>query len=192
MTPPEIDVAMSEEPNKHGWHNQDINVEFSATDALSGLLEVSPALKIVAEGANQEVVGTAVDLAGNRASIEVKINLDKTAPVISGLPGKECVLWPPNAKLIHVADVESMDDLSGVLSLIIDGMSSEASSPRGESIVIQEGSVSLRSERVGNSEDRVYTLLATAEDKAGNIAAGTGQCTVPHDQGKAPNHNSRY
>ncbi len=183
---------MSEEPNEQGWHNEDINVEFSATDALSGLLEVSPALKIVAEGTNQEVVGTAVDLAGNRASIEVKINLDRTAPVISGLPGNECVLWPPNAKLIHVADVESMDDLSGVLSLIVDGMSSEPSSPRGESIVIQEGSVSLRSERVGNSENRVYTLLATAEDKADNVAAGTGQCTVPHDQGKAPNHNSRY
>jgi pimeloyl-ACP methyl ester carboxylesterase len=184
MTPPKIDIVMSEQPNEHGWYNRDVTVEFKATDSLAGLLEVTPAVVISSEGAGQAVVGTAVDLAGNSASVEVTINLDKTAPGISGLPGDDCILWPPNGKLHHVADVEAMDALSDILSLIVHGLSSEPPSLGDTNIVIQDEAVYLRSERAGSSEGRVYTLLATAEDAAGNIATDSGQCTVPLDQGK--------
>jgi hypothetical protein len=43
--------------------------------------------------------------------------------------------------------------------------------------------VYLRAERPGNGHGRVYTIRATATDRAGNTATSTATCTVPHDQG---------
>jgi hypothetical protein len=44
--------------------------------------------------------------------------------------------------------------------------------------------VQLQANREGTGTGRIYTLTATAKDLAGNVASGTGTCTVPHDQGK--------
>ena len=44
--------------------------------------------------------------------------------------------------------------------------------------------VYLRAERRGNGPDRVYTITATATDRADNARTATATCVVPHDQGK--------
>jgi len=44
--------------------------------------------------------------------------------------------------------------------------------------------VQLRAERSDDGNDRVYNLTATVSDLAGNTAATTTNCTVPHDKGK--------
>jgi hypothetical protein len=44
--------------------------------------------------------------------------------------------------------------------------------------------VYLRAERRGNEPHRVYTITATATDRAGNARTATATCVVPHDQGK--------
>jgi hypothetical protein len=43
------------------------------------------------------------------------------------------------------------------------------------------GNISLRAERSGKSNGRVYTLTYEAEDSSGNIATTTTTVTVPHD-----------
>ena len=44
-----------------------------------------------------------------------------------------------------------------------------------------DNNISLRAERSGKSNGRVYTLTYKAEDQAGNTATATATVTVPHD-----------
>ncbi|MHB8157768.1 MAG: hypothetical protein ACYDEQ_10325, partial [Desulfocucumaceae bacterium] len=59
----------------------DVTVNFTATDQGSGLESVTPATVVSTEGTNQTVKGTAVNKAGNTATVTVSgINIDKGAP----------------------------------------------------------------------------------------------------------------
>ena len=46
--------------------------------------------------------------------------------------------------------------------------------------------VALQADRLGNANDRIYTLKGTANDVAGNTATATATCTVPHDPESEP------
>ena len=52
----------------------------------------------------------------------------------------------------------------------------------GPDIVIAGGSVAVRAERSGTGVGRVYTITATATDRAGNTTREVSVCVVPHDQ----------
>ena len=45
-------------------------------------------------------------------------------------------------------------------------------------------SFSLRAERSGLGNDRVYTITYEATDASGNETSATAEVTVPHDQGQ--------
>jgi hypothetical protein len=83
-TKPTIDGAATTLPNANGWYNTDVVVHFDASDALSGIDTVTPDSTITTEGANQSVIGTATDKAGNAATATVSgINIDKMPPVVT-------------------------------------------------------------------------------------------------------------
>jgi hypothetical protein len=132
----------------------------------------------------------ATDVAGNNEpSQSLTIKIDKTAPVISGLPAAGCKLWPPNHKLVQVGAVTAADALSGLAagSLAVTGKSNEPIDSSNPAIVVEpNGSggfvVGLQANRLGNGGGRIYTLTATARDLAGNVTRSTATCTVPHDQ----------
>jgi hypothetical protein len=85
-TPPSISAAADRAPNGAGWYDADVVVSFTCGDGLSGV-DSCPAAQTLAEGANQSASGTATDAAGNAASSSVNgINVDKTAPSLSGAP----------------------------------------------------------------------------------------------------------
>jgi hypothetical protein len=85
LTPPMLNGGTTTLPNGNGWYNADATVHFDAEDWLSGLDILTPDQALTEEGADQLVIGTAVDLAGNSASFTVgPINIDKTPPAISG------------------------------------------------------------------------------------------------------------
>jgi hypothetical protein len=82
-TDPTITAAPDRPANDAGWYNDDVTVNFSASDSLSGVASKSAA-KVLGEGTDQSASGTATDAAGNSASAGVTgINIDKTAPVLS-------------------------------------------------------------------------------------------------------------
>jgi hypothetical protein len=125
-------------------------------------------------------------------SVPVTLKLDKTKPVISGMPaGAGCSLWPPNHKLVKVATVTAADALSGLTagSLRVTGASNEPSSdPNNPQIVVTpNGSggfdVQLEADRLASGHGRIYSLSATAMDNAGNSSTVTATCTVPLNQG---------
>ena len=115
--------------------------------------------------------------------------VDKTPPVISGMPTAACTLWPPNHNMVNVATVTASDLLSGVApgTFSVTGTSNELSNPSDPDIVITPNgsggfSVQLRADRLGTGTGRIYTLTAKATDQVGNTATNTATCKVPHDQ----------
>jgi hypothetical protein len=207
--PPTTTATFSPSPNANGWNNSNVTVALNSTDnepGGTGVREIhfsltgaqtgstvvpgsTASVTITAEGSTT-VTYFAIDNAGNRETPRIlTIRLDKTPPVISGLPAPGCSLWPPNHKLVRVATVSARDALSGLASFGVTGTSNEPPKP-GESDIIITGSglhpraIELRSERLGTGSSRIYTLTAIASDLAGNTATSTATCIVPHDQRK--------
>ena len=86
-TPPTISGAASPAPNGNNWNNSDVTVHFTCADATSGVAFCTPDTTVSVEGAAQSVTGSATDNAGNTNLTTVgNINLDKTAPTLSGDP----------------------------------------------------------------------------------------------------------
>jgi hypothetical protein len=122
-------------------------------------------------------------------SFSVTIKIDKSPPIISGMPPANCVLWPPNHLMMQVATVTSGDETSGLVlgSFSVTGSSNQPSDPKAPDVLILPNgaggfSVQLRADRLGKAEDRLYTLQATANDLAGNMVNIHATCVVPHDQ----------
>lgn len=196
--------------NANGWNNSDVRVTLTAQDNPGGIVkQIEYSLSGAQNAASQVIAGDTVsinvvnpgvttitffatDVAGNvEAAQTLTVRIDKTRPVISGMP-PSCSLWPPNHQLVTVATVTAADSLSGIAanSLQVQGTSSEgANDPHSPDVVVTpDGSggfvVQLRAERTGNGGDRVYSLTASVADRAGNTATATASCIVPHDKGK--------
>jgi len=201
---PVASAVRSIEPNAAGWTRDDVTVTFTATDtggslldfirytlagaqAGSGDLANGGAVTITAEGVTT-VTYYAVDRAGNaEVARTLTVRIDRTAPTIAGMPAATCNLWPPNLKMVTVATISSSDPVSGVASFEATASSSEAPVVAGQVDTQVTGSgtnprtVSLRAARLG-TDDRIYTITATATDAAGNTAAAVATCVVPRNQ----------
>jgi hypothetical protein len=185
-TAPSVVTVATPPPNGDGWNNTDVTVLFSATDSGSGLATATPQSVILTEeGAGQVAPATFMDRAGNSTTATYTANIDKTDPVLTGMPGDDCTLWPPNGKLVQVASVEATDPLSGVGSFAVTGSSDEPDrTGHSPDIVIDGGKVWLRAERHGSGDGRTYTIDANAADLAGNSSQRTATCVVSHNRGR--------
>jgi hypothetical protein len=189
-TPPVTTANAVPDPNGKGWNNTSVTVSFNGIDDLSGIDFCTAPTTFTKEGAGQVASGVCFDNAGNvSAPATVTLSIDETPPVISGLPGPGCTLWPPDGKLVQVATVTTTDALSGVApgSFKVTGTSNEPSDPANPDIVITaNGSgnsvIQLRADRLGNGTGRIYSLVATAMDLAGNSVTATASCGVPHSR----------
>jgi hypothetical protein len=143
------------------------------------------------------VVATATDAAGNSRSCSFTVTVkDVGAPVIT-TNGQTIALWPPNHKYqtVKVSDlVASASDLCDpTVSLnsvkIAKVTSDEPDNSGGDGntthdIVIAADckSVQLRSERMGGSNGRVYTITFKVTDASGNSTTATAKVVVDHSQ----------
>src|SRR2546423_10105601 len=122
--PPTISATVSPAPNAAGWNNTDVTVSFSATDALSGIANVSAPVTVTTEGGNQTITGTATDRAGNSATADAKLNIDKTLPVIN-------ITSVADGARLTTADVTVAgtisDSLSGVAGVSCNGIPASVS-----------------------------------------------------------------
>ena len=90
-TAPTLTSGRSAEPNTAGWYKDDVTISFPTcadNEGGSGLAGSCPTAVILGEGANQSVGKTVTDIAGNTSSPAgySGINVDKTAPSLSGAP----------------------------------------------------------------------------------------------------------
>jgi hypothetical protein len=76
-------VSRTPGANANGWNNTDVTVEWSCTDAVSGVAADTVIANVKLEGANQDATGTCTDGAGNKATATEKVSIDNTAPAIA-------------------------------------------------------------------------------------------------------------
>jgi len=190
VTPPVIVPNISGTLGNNGWFQSNVPASWSVTDPESGIASSSGCgqTTLTTDTRGVALTCSATNGVGISSSVPVTIKIDKTNPVLSGMPAPGCSLWPPNKKMVQVATISAADVLSGLASFSVTGTSNEPSDPKDPDIVItgsglQPRFVLLRADRLGNGTGRVYTLTSTASDVAGNSTTAVSTCTVPHDQG---------
>lgn len=146
---PTISGSASPAPS-NGWNNMDVTVAFSCLDVGPSGIKSCTGPSTLTEGANQDVVGTAVDNADNSVSTTVgPINIDETDPVItvaSRTPANDDGWNAGPVAVTFACDDGSKADDSGVASL---------TAPQTV------------------SSDGIHSVTGTCMDNAGNSASIT-------------------
>ena len=132
-----------------------MTVTYTCADPLSGVASCSAPVTVTNDGANQVVTGTAVDTAGNTATVDTTVNVDSTAPSITATVNGSADArgWYSGAVTVHFT---CADELSGVDSCPAD--------------------VTVDTEGAKQSVTRIAT------DKAGNTAAATATVNIDKSQ----------
>lgn len=93
-TAPTMTATTDRAANGAGWYNAPIHLSFTCTDTLSGVRSCQGPISLSTEGADQSVVGTGSDRAGNEATLAVTgLNLDFTSPTITGVTDRAANLF---------------------------------------------------------------------------------------------------
>lgn len=155
---PTITASVSPQPNANGWNSSDVTIHFTATDSGSGIASVTPDIIVTTEGVNQIFTGTATDNAGNTASVNVTINLDKTAPsaTLSISEGQVVFTATPT---VSAAASDALSGIDPALTFLkLDGMVVAASVTGGQLTFTPATPLS----------GGIHTLEVLAFDLAGN------------------------
>jgi uncharacterized protein (TIGR03118 family) len=111
-----------------------------------------------------------------------------SGPVIAGVSTTPNVLWPPDHRLVPVVvnyTVQDSCDSVPVCSLSVssnEGAGGGSGNTTPDSQVIDAHDVSLRAERGGTGDTRIYTITVTCTDKLGLSASAAATAAVAHDQ----------
>ncbi|GAB1640553.1 Neogenin [Krasilnikovia sp. MM14-A1259] len=97
LTAPAITASVVGDAGPDGWYRTAPTVRYSCTDNLSGVAACPTDQKVTAEGAGQNVTGTATDKARNVATAKTKINVDRTAPTVSVTGATDGTRYAPDA-----------------------------------------------------------------------------------------------
>jgi hypothetical protein len=189
-TPPVIVPSIAGTPGGGAWYVSDVTITWQIADPESGIASATGCdpVTLSNDTSGVPITCSATNGAGLTASVTVTIRVDRTPPVITGMPPAGCTLWAPNHEMRQIASAVASDALSGVSQFEVVGSSSQPQDPNDPDIVIAgDGigprTVSVRAARLGGDPaGRIYTIVATASDVAGNRSSATGICVVPHDQ----------
>jgi len=154
-TAPGIVASRTPAANPAGWHNTAVTIDFSCTDALSGIDTCGAPQVLSGEGPGQSASGDAIDNAGNTARATMSgIDIDLTAPVVSVTGVASGAVYDLGG--VPQAGCTTSDALSGVATPATVAVS-------------------------GGTSNGVGTFTATcsgASDRAGNAASATASYTV--------------
>ena len=158
LTPPTISAQMDPPPNAAGWHKTNVTVTFTCSDSGFPAASCTAPILVSQSGRGIEVHGEAIDAAGNRASLTVVLNVDRSAPRLTFYAPEEGGFLAPDTTMAAVRG-NVLESLSGVESL---SCGAQAGAISGQSFVCDVPVVA------GSN-----SVLVTALDVAGNTAAGT-------------------
>lgn len=148
LTPPTATPVIAPSPNAAGWNNTAVTVSFTCSDSVSGVATCPSPVQLSTEGANQQVCGNVVDVAGNTSNSCATVSIDETPPLISAsvspTPNANGIIFGPSATVTFTCS----DALSGI-----------ATCPSSQTITTQG----------------LQTISGAAFDKAGNTASASVQ-----------------
>jgi uncharacterized lipoprotein YddW (UPF0748 family) len=201
---PETGVTASPAtPNgQNGWYTTKPTVTLNASDNCSGVATIeystdggqtwqpySGSFAIDSEGITT-LLYRSTDRAGNTETPKsITFKIDTSAPVLS-LSATPSVIWPADNRIVNVRiDGTGTDSVSGLQSVnyvITDEYGTPLNLPlrglTGSSTSWSEA-LAVEARREGTDLDgRIYTVVATLTDVAGNLTTATITIVVPHDQ----------
>jgi len=135
------------------------------------------------------IVLEVIDKAGAYDTNEVTIIVQDTTPPDFELSVSPTMLWPPDHKMYEITpswtvsdDCVPTPDVSLVSIIANEGDDTIGDGHTSNDIQIgEDGSIYLRSERSGTSDDRVYTITYQAVDDYGNTTVRSATVSIPHD-----------
>jgi len=107
-------------------------------------------------------------------------------PVCRAAQANPAVLWAPNHQLVPIATMGVTDPEGDAVTITVTGVTQDepvASTGSGKAspdAVIQARAASVRAERAGHGNGRVYHIAFTADDGHGNSCSGAVTVGVPH------------
>lgn len=108
--------------------------------------------------------------------------VDTAAPIVAATVAED-VLWSPNHKFVDVGlDAVADDDVDTdpVIDVLI-----YSNEPGADDVVLgANGALALRAERDGKGDGRVYLVVVTATDTAGNVGYDCTTVVVPKSQSR--------
>ena len=152
------------------------------------------------EGVNHIVV-TATDINGEVASVSSNTTYTEPEPVNNcdlddgekavSLALSQNMLWPPNNKMALLSySVESDCDSSFASSINTEVFSNESNDEKQAKpflidALMDNSGMSLRAERLGKGNGRIYLVRTSGVDLLGQVYHDCRTVTVPHDKSKA-------
>jgi len=138
---------------------------------------------------------TVTDPEGLSDEDEVLITIVDTTPPSISLTQAAAVLWPPNHTMVDaISGITATDVCGGAVDLNVTVTSNESTNGAGsgntgidwEVVEALDGthSVSLRAERSGRGDGRLYSIEIVATDASGNSAEQTVTVAVPKNKGR--------
>jgi hypothetical protein len=133
---------------------------------------------------------SATDDFGNVGADNVTIEAVDTTPPEINVTVAPDIVWPPNHKYVDVETVVTVHDAvdpSPTLTLV-SVTSNEPDNGKGDGnttsdiVVLDDNMFSLRAERSGAGQGRVYTITYRATDASGNSAEASVTIIVPHNK----------
>jgi len=132
---------------------------------------------------------TATDDCGNSSSCLQTLTVVDTTPPEFEFSVTPTMLWPPDHKMVLITPswtVSDECDASPNVSLVSivanEGDDTIGDGQTTDDIQIgEDGSIYLRSERSGTSDERVYTITYQAIDDCGNATIRSATVSIPHD-----------
>lgn len=194
-TPVDLDGSASTDPDSTAGTNDDIVLFEWLVDDM--VIAEGETVRVVLQPGTTTVTLRVTDSDGATAEDEVVINVvDTIPPRVAVVPDPD-ELWPPNHTMhdVHIGFriVEACTPPDDIVIVLRDVSSSEPANDIGDGntepdilgadIGTPDTDLQLRAERSGPGVGRIYTLVYTVEDAAGQSIRARGIVTVPHDQG---------
>jgi uncharacterized lipoprotein YddW (UPF0748 family) len=195
-------VTPSAPGGQNGWYTASVAVTLDATDNCAGVAATeystdggqtwqpyAGAFTVGDEGAHT-ILYRSTDRANNTETAkELLLKIDKTAPSVT-LSATPSVIWPANNQTIDATIAGSASDsvsgLAGVSYVVTDEYGTPLGiTPRSLSGTSTQWQDSLALEARRNGQDRngrLYRIIATITDQAGNTTTASTDIIVPHDQ----------
>jgi hypothetical protein len=118
-TPPTITATLNPAPNANGWNTTPVTVHFTCSDGGSGVATCPGDQVLSVDGANQIVSGTAVDNAGNAATGNAVVSIDRTPPALTiTSPLSNATVFTPAVVIKGTA----IDAVSGIAGPVCNGV----------------------------------------------------------------------
>jgi hypothetical protein len=145
---------------------------------------------LLPDGAH-EITLTVSDEAGASSTDSVTMSIvDTTPPVIESAAADPGSLWPPNHRMVPVTVAVTATDVCSptVTCEITEVTSNEPVNGPGDGNTAPDWEItgpltaSVRAERRGGGDGRVYTIAIGCSDDAGNTATAQVEVTVPHNR----------